>query len=377
MSWRAVFTYLPFCFALVAWGAYVGAARYRQRAQAVSLMVVLFAAAKFLAFAAFGGDAFRPQLPAAVIWGWNWLYTSMFMLLVLAVLWLLGRLVTRSRGRERGSRIARIALPVLALVFAGWGVANGLVAPRVVEYVLVYPDLPEELDGYRIAHLSDLHISSAAGEWRTRETVARTNALKPDLICLTGDLVDGEVGRLAAAAAPLGELKAKDGVFAVAGNHEFYGPWAEWREFFARRGVRWLENECVFPRATLALGGVPDPAICRLDAFSSPPDIRRTFAPAASGEFRLLLEHRPAMARERSAAGVRLQLSGHTHGGIMPLVDRAVAAFNGGFVSGVYPLTGGPRPSRLVVSRGTGQWAGFPVRFFNPSEITLIILRRQ
>ena len=363
MNYHFIFTYVPFAFALVAWGLYVRAARYRVRGQALALIAVLLAAAKFLAFAAFGGDAFKPHLPAAVIWGWNWIYSSVFVLLALSFVGLVARRICCRRG---DGRLARLVLPLGALALAGWGCLNGLIAPRVRTLELVYDDLPPALDGYRIVQLSDLHVSSAAGEWRTREVVALANALEPDCICVTGDIVDGGVGELAHAVRPLAGLKAADGVWAVTGNHEYYNPWPQWRALLEQGGMRFLENRSVRLRDALVLGGAnerfPDPA--------------RAFAASGREAFRVLMQHRPSRARANAAAhGVRLQLSGHTHGGIMPLADRLIARFNGGFVHGLYPLAAAAR-SYLVVSRGTGQWAGFPVRFFNPSEINLIILRR-
>ena len=123
----------------------------------------------------------------------------------------------------------------------------------------------------------------------------------------------------------------------------------------------------------LALGGVNDygEAERKRDVLAN---VGRAFASATNGEFRILLEHRPTHARTHLAAnGIDLQLSGHTHGGIGPVVSSLVARLNGGFVRGLYRIGGGV----LYVSPGTGQWAGFPMRFFNPSEITLIVLRRR
>jgi predicted MPP superfamily phosphohydrolase len=88
--------------------------------------------------------------------------------------------------------------------------------------------------------------------------VDRVNACRPDLICLTGDYVDGYVSKLAGDVEPLCDLKAPDGVYVVRGNHEYFLDYEEWRKWFADNGFRLLVNECVFPRKSLALGGVND-----------------------------------------------------------------------------------------------------------------------
>lgn len=273
--------------------------------------------------------------------------------------------------RVRNRKVLLTAL-ALSVAVTGWGVWNGFRLPRVRHVELKYAALPSTLEGYRIVQLSDLHVSSIARRARMAAIVARVNALKPDLVCVTGDLVDGEVGERAADLSPIRELEAKDGVYYVAGNHEFYWARPEWKALFDEWGLHFLANTSVSPREGLVIGGVNDTAAERWS--EAMPVAGKVFAPVKGGEFRVLMEHRPRQAANniRSFA-VDLQLSGHTHGGIMPIADRLVARMNGGFVRGVYAIDGG----YLYVSPGTGQWAGFPVRLFNPSEITVITLRGE
>ena len=269
------------------------------------------------------------------------------------------------RFRGRG-----IVLPVAAWLLAAWGIFNGIVPPEVKELELRFEGLPAELDGYRIVQISDLHASSAARAWRTRKVVELANARNPDLICLTGDYADGRVAAVREELAPLAGLRAKDGVWAVTGNHEGFGPFAEWQAWYDSWGIRFLSNECVFPRRGLALGGVDD---FRLSMQRGMPDVGTAFAAATNGEFRILLQHQPRNAHANiEGHGVRLQLSGHTHGGIMPGFRPIVRRHNAGFVRGLYELPHGV----LYVNSGCGQWPGFPIRFFTPSEIVLVTLRR-
>ena len=369
---RAIFTYAPFVVGLmIMFGLVFPNCRQlqlRTRTQAIWAMVILFCCSKFLCFKAFGGDEFTPDLPAAVIWIWDWLYSGAIILAALALLTVFFRF-----------RAKLWVLPVLAWGLAAWGLYNGFCVPAVHEVELKYSDLPASLDGYRIVQLSDLHCSSAARRWRTQAVVDKVNALKPDLICLTGDLADGKASRIARHLEPIKELRAKDGVYACTGNHEYYHDYYGWTMHFYEkaRDIRFLANACAIPRPGLAVAGVPDRA-GRERGLDAVPDPRGAFAAATNGEFRVLLQHRPKGAEENCReVGVDLQLSGHTHGGIAPLLSWLVKLHNGGYVRGLYPAPGRLGDRYLYVSPGSGQWAGFPMRFFNDSEITLLTLRRR
>ena len=341
--------------------------RMRIRTQAIWIMFLLFCGIKGLVYEQFGGDAMAPDLPEKLIWLWNWADDGMFFLVAFSLLWLL----LPFRKRLNGVRI--VILPVLSWGIAAWGQYNGTVLPIVREVELGFRDLPASLDGYRIVQVSDLHCSSAARGWRTRAVVDLVNGLDADLICLTGDYVDGKVACLAEDLAPLKDLRARDGVYCIRGNHEYYKDQYAWWGWFWENGLRVLVNECVFPHEMLALGGVPDKNGPRYGDVA--PDVRQAFAAATNGEFRVLLQHRPEGAAENCReVGVRLQLSGHTHGGIAPLIASVVRSANGGFLRGLYGIGNG---SYLHVSPGCGQWVGFPMRFFNASEITLLTLRRK
>lgn len=358
---------VTYLFPLVVWLAlvvfYVRRVTKRVRTQALVAGGLLFCLSKFAIFAALGTHAFAPELPEKVIWLFNFLYSGAIILLPLAVV----ARVFRVRG------VALLFLLPVAWGLSARGLWNGIRIPEVKELTIAYPKLPAALEGYRIVQLSDLHVSAAARRERTKAVVARVNALNADLVCLTGDLADGPAARQAANLEPLRSLRAKDGVWASAGNHEYYFDRPAYRELYESFGLNFLDNRCVFPRPELALAGVGDVAAERWG--EALPSAERAFLDVPDGAFKLLLEHRPAHARDHALSlGVNLQLSGHTHGGVMPIFDRVVAALNGGFVRGLYRLSDKGR--FLYVSPGAGQWAGFPIRFFNDSEITLIRLVR-
>lgn len=368
MTFRLLFTYMPLVAGiLVVLGLVFPRCRQlrlRTRAQAVWTLVVLACCSKFVFYEALGGDAFNPDLPWPVMWAWNWAYSGAMLFVAFTLL-----------GYFIRSRVKLVVIPVLAWGLAAVGLWSGLRLPDVVETELEFPDLPSALDGYRILQLSDLHISASVRRWRTEGIVARANAAGADLIVVTGDIADGEPKLLADDVEPLRNLRAKDGVYFITGNHESYGPWGLWNRLYTEWNLRFLHDECVFPRPGLALGGFDDAQTWRFKPDDGS-DVATLFAAATNGEFRVLLEHQPGFARTNFASGrVDLQFSGHTHGGIMPVLASLVARCNDGFLRGAYPMA--REGAWLYVSPGSGQWAGFPVRFLDPSEITLVTLRRR
>ena len=356
------------------------------RAARISLGVVLLACSlKFTWFGVFGGHIFLPELPSGVIYALSVVYDFVLVLAVIGVVWASGRWGVRlaRRARPTDMRPARRANPTdltrrrvvagaLACVAAGTaakGVYDGVRLPDVVEVELEFPDLPPAFDGYRIAHLSDLHISAAARADRTAGVVRLVNECRPDLIAITGDFVDGTVDRRSVDVAPLADLRAPDGVVGCTGNHEYYSGWTAWRDVFRGYGVRVLENARLLVRRgdqTLAILGENDPV-------SHDSDIQIAAGMVPHWAFRILLAHRPTRLAEHAAYGVRLQLSGHTHGGAALGLDRFVARANEGHVRGIYREHG----LTLYVNSGTGQWAGFPTRLGVPPEITLLTLKRS
>ena len=366
--YKAIFTVLPFFFVAILMFAFVRRSRVGTRAQAIWAMVLLACAAKFLCFGAFGGDAFAPDLPEKFIWFWNWAYSGMCILLLLSVLFVLVPMPKAAR---------HVALPLAAWSLSAWGLWNGIKVPEAREREVWFENLPESLDGYRIVHLSDLHASSAARRWRTERVVDAANAAGTDLIVVTGDVVDGLSSDRARDVAPIARLKARDGVLFCTGNHEYYFDVPGWIRFYDGLGLRFLSNEWTSPRPSLVVAGVTDPA-ARLK-FMGRPDVDAAFAGSDEGAFRVLLQHRPKikwadLGLEAPTARYDLQLSGHTHGGVAPILSWLVSFANDGLLRGLYESAGG---ATVFVSRGVGQWAGFPMRFFDDPEMPILKLRRK
>lgn len=275
------------------------------------------------------------------------------------------------REKHGASGLGAFTLTLAALFLAGYGMKEALRVPTVQEVRIQVPGLPRAFNGFRIAQLSDLHIGPLFGRQWLSDVVARTDSLNPDLIVITGDVVDGPPSRLAEDVAPLADLKASHGVYLVPGNHEYYSGLQQWLPVFRAMNVTVLLNENAQLRVKgtpLALAGVTDSAAAQWGLEG--PDPEKALSGLPKDMTRIMLAHRPSLAGRSAAAGASLQLSGHTHGGLIRPLAPLVGAFNGGFVSGAYTADGMP----LYVSNGAGLWAGTPLRLFVPSEITLITL---
>jgi len=216
-----------------------------------------------------------------------------------------------------------------------------------------------------------LHIGPTIRAAYVRRVVRMANQLAPDLVALTGDIVDGSVSRLADHVAPLGDLIPAGRVFFVPGNHEYYAGADQWISYFRSLGFQVLLNEHAaisIRGARIVVGGVLDPAARASDRQLAPrPDL--AVGRDQGRAFRLLLAHNPKLARSAEAAGFDLQLSGHTHAGQFFPWTLAVHLVHAPHVAGL------SRIGRMwiYVSAGTGSW-GPPVRFGSEPELTLIRL---
>jgi len=267
-----------------------------------------------------------------------------------------------------------LALLLAAMLLSFYGLWQGTTSPVLRRLDLPLADLPPELEGLRIVHITDMHIGPLFHADRTKELVARVNALEPDLVFLTGDIVDGSVRELRADAAPLAKLRARHGVWACLGNHEYYSGFAAWMKQFAAFDVHMLINEHAVLRINgrdLVLAGVSDEVAARFGL--EEPDIGKAFAGAPSDAPRLLLAHRPKASAEYARHGVAAQFSGHTHGGQALPVQPLVKWLNGYFLYGLYNVNG----MVLHIGAGSALWAGYPVRFGVPPEFALCRLTKS
>ena len=297
------------------------------------------------------------------------LFSSLFVLTLLRDLlgglgWLLSFVWPMPAGLAPASAVA---VPLLAALLTLWGYVNARRTARVVRVDVPIAGLPQALHGFSIAQISDVHVGPTIKRGYLQAIVARTNALQPDMVAVTGDLVDGSVEDLGDHVAPLARLSSRHGTYFVTGNHEYYSGAHAWVDELRRLGLRVLMNEHVLLRhgeAALVLAGVADYSAHHFDESHRSDPHAAIAGVADAAAVRVLLAHQPRSAAAAAAAGFHLQLSGHTHGGqFLPWNF---------FVRLQQPFTAGlNRWQQLWVytSRGTGYW-GPPKRLGAPSEIT-------
>ncbi|WP_128255379.1 metallophosphoesterase [Falsirhodobacter deserti] len=347
--------------------------RWPRGARILLGLVVLLVSQHHLASKLLYGTMFAPDAPRLMMIAVNWLFGAIILSfafqLVLDIAALLAALLRRRWVPVAGG--LRQAAAAAALLLAGLGVWEAIRVPDVRRMEIAVRGLPPEFDGFRIVQLTDLHLSRIFSESWARGVVERTNALEADLVAITGDLIDGSTGERARDIGPLADLRAADGVFMVTGNHEYYFGYEGWMDRFRQLGLTVLANSHEVIRrgnAELVLAGVTDWTALRMGLPA--PDLQQALAGAPDAPV-ILLDHQPRGAAANAAGGADLQLSGHTHGGMILGLDRIVARFNNGFVSGLYDVDG----MALYTSNGTGLWMGFTMRLGRPSEITEITLR--
>lgn len=245
--------------------------------------------------------------------------------------------------------------------------------PRVRRVQVPIESLDDDLVGYTIAQISDLHISPQIGDDFVTRVVNTTNALNPDSTVLTGDIVDTSLAQGEKTATLLGNLKARDGVFYATGNHEYYNGVEPWIKALKQIGLTVLLNEhktISVKSSTLVMGGLTDRSggSFHEDHKMNP---QKTLEGAPEASFKVGLAHQPRVAKDLARAGFDLMLAGHTHGGqIFPwnfLVRLQQPTVRG--LAKVGKMV-------LYTSSGTGFW-GPPMRVFAPSEITLLTLCKK
>ena len=264
-----------------------------------------------------------------------------------------------------------VGITAAAATVTGFGIAEARQIPEIKKVSIRLAGLPKTLDGFRIAQITDIHVSPTIKQPFVEGVVRQVNTLGADIVALTGDLVDGSVKRLSGDVEPLADIRARYGRYFVTGNHEYYSGVERWVEKVASLGFTVLLNEhrlLTHAGGRILLAGVTDyRAGARLPGHRSDP--KKALAGAPPADVKILLAHQPKSVVAAADAGFDLQISGHTHGGQF---------FPWNFVVGLaQPYTAGLHrygDMPIYISRGTGYW-GPPLRVGSPSEVTLITLR--
>jgi hypothetical protein len=334
--------------------------------------------------------ALRSRLPMAAAtpldWvGYTWLGLAFYLFLTVLVtepIRVALRLLRRSReAGDDGTVVSRrlllarglaVAAGAVAVGTAGTGVVLANSAPVVRRVPIRIPRLDPALAGLRIVTFSDGHLSATYGGRRFERVVETVNAQRPDVVAIVGDLVDGEVDELREDVAPLADLVSAQGVFFVTGNHEYFVDTAAWLRHLPTLGVDVLRNERVQIRrggASVDLAGIDDRTAARSGVPGHGADLDAALDGRDDDVPVVLLAHQPVQVERARAAGVDLQLSGHTHGGQLWPFDYAVL-LDQPAVEG-WSTHGG---TQLYVTSGAGYW-GPPMRVGARPEVTVIELQ--
>jgi predicted MPP superfamily phosphohydrolase len=260
---------------------------------------------------------------------------------------------------------------VAAVGTAGTGAVLANIAPAVRRVPITLARLDPALDGLRIVTFSDAHLSATWRRSRLERVVDLVNEQRPDVVAIVGDLVDAPVEELRRDVAPLADLVSDQGVYFVTGNHEYFTETEPWMRHLPTLGVDVLRNERVAIRrggATFDLAGIDD----RTAAASGVPGHGADVDAALDGRDDavpvVLLAHQPVMVEQARAAGVDLQVSGHTHGGQLWPFDYAIR-LDQPAVEGLARFGG----TQLFVTAGAGNW-GPPMRVGSRPEVVVIEL---
>ncbi len=259
----------------------------------------------------------------------------------------------------------------------------GIVRPvNVTQHRISYGNLPDELEGFTIAHITDLHAGLFMGTAQIEEIVSTVNAGKPDLVAITGDLINHHPRYIPECMRALNRLKAGAGVYVVLGNHDYYTGYGLVLQAVKHSRMTILLDQAAASRKlpdSLHVIGLDDP-VSHWTHRTPFPHLERLLQKCPPEGFRLLLSHRPGVFRQARHLNVHLTLSGHTHGGqmIFPIPGTrglALSRMGLSFSHGWYHAPDNPE-NRLYVSRGVGTTVA-PVRINCPPEIAWIRLEKR
>ncbi|MDO0977892.1 metallophosphoesterase [Mycolicibacterium frederiksbergense] len=320
----------------------------------------------------FTGHGKHRDLPSAL---GDALLGTMWVLFVWSVLGNVLRLVLLAAGIEDPlrSRVVAVAVLVVSAILLAWGHFEAMRVPRIRPVDVRIPRLGAGLDGLRVAMITDTHYGPLDRAQWSANVVERVNELDADIVCHVGDIADGTVEVRRNQASPLETVRARSARVYVTGNHEYFSEAQGWLDYMEGIGWSALHNRHVVVERggdRLVVAGVDDATAEGSGVRGHGEDLATALSGADPGLPVLLLAHQPKQIPQAVAAGVDLQISGHTHGGqIWPFnflvrLDQPV----------VHGLSTHGQRTQLYTSRGTGFW-GPPFRVFAPSEITLLTLR--
>ena len=269
---------------------------------------------------------------------------------------------------DRRTFFGMVGISAANVVF---GVAEAVRGPKLYNVTIPIKNLPNSFIGYKIVQISDLHVGPTINRAYVERVRGMANSLNPDMVALTGDLLDGNPATIKSDLRPLADLQSKDGLFFVSGNHEYYWNYPAWQKIFLEWGFIILENSShIITRGNdrLSIVGLPDQMAER--RLGIPINLEKAMENVRPSDKKILLAHRPLVFDKNNDYNIDLQLSGHTHGGqFFPwnLIIMAVWKYYAGLNN--------HKGTWIYVNRGTGYW-GPPLRSGVVAELTQLILQK-
>jgi uncharacterized protein len=270
-------------------------------------------------------------------------------------------------------KTAAASVPALAIAGAGTGLISSFSQTRFPQITMKYPNLPEILEGFKILHLSDLHLGYYFGLDHLERTLLDAEKYQPDMVVVTGDIAD-DLTIMTDAMKMIGQFKTPFPKYASIGNHEYFRGIKKSIRMIEAGPVPLLLNKHDLFKigdTKILVGGADDPVSLRSDIHGFLDNsLTKTFSNSPEADFKLLMSHRPRALDLASKFGVDLTLSGHTHGGQIGFAGRSFwDIFNeNGYLWGSYQKEN----ARLYTSAGMGHW--FPFRLNCPLEAPVITL---
>ncbi len=269
-----------------------------------------------------------------------------------------------------------IGILAISSSLTGYGIFQARRKPAINKFNISIPNLPQDLQGLKIVQISDIHAGLTIRRNWIETVVAEVNKLNPDIVAITGDLVDGSVAKLAEDVAPMAGLKSSLGNFFVTGNHEYYSGALSWIEKIKDLGFTVLLNEgkaITKGDSRLLISGVTDYSAGQFipEHLTNP---QAALNINAKVDVRIFMAHQPRSLYKAAQYGFDLMLSGHTHGGqFFPW--NLFATIGQPFIKGLNKYETGFGEGWVYVSKGTGYW-GPPVRVNARSEIGVFVLQK-
>lgn len=272
-------------------------------------------------------------------------------------------LIIIQRYKRIINSVAYISL-IVSLVYASW---NASLLPEIKKITLKNAKLSSANSGFTIIQLADLHINESTSTNKLQLIVDMVNKINPDLIVITGDLIDSSLKEIKPVCEVLKKLRSRNGVYAVTGNHEFYTGIKNFIDFADCAGIKILSNESILIAGEIQLAGINDNTGNNINSQYGA-DLNKTLKNIDRSKPAILLSHKPLYFEEASASGIDLELSGHVHKGQFPPAYPLI------YLMYKYPYgLNHFKKSFIYTTSGTLTW-GPLMRLFSKNEIVKIIL---